>query len=88
MTKKIYGEEYSIVYNGEIYNTNEIKNDLIQKGYIFETTSDTEMILYGYLEYGTDIVKKLNGIFAFAIADTKKRQLHLFRDRAGVKPLF
>ena len=88
MVKKMYGEEYAIVYNGEIYNTKEIKEDLIQKGYIFETTSDTEMILYGYLEYGTDIVKKLNGIFAFAIADTKKKQLHLFRDRAGVKPLF
>ncbi len=88
MVKKMYGEEYAIVYNGEIYNTKEIKEDLIQKGYIFETTSDTEMILYGYLEYGTDIVKKLNGIFAFAIADTKNKQLHLFRDRAGVKPLF
>ncbi len=88
MSKKIYDNVYSIVYNGEIYNTKEIKDDLIQKGYVFETTSDTEMILYGYLEYGTDIVKKLNGIFAFAIADTKNKQLHLFRDRAGVKPLF
>lgn len=88
ITKKLYDNEYSIVYNGEIYNTNEIKKDLIQKGYVFETTSDTEMILNGYLEYGTDIVKKLNGIFAFAIADGKNKQLHLFRDRAGVKPLF
>lgn len=88
MTKKLYDNEYSIVYNGEIYNTNEIKQDLLKKGYVFETTSDTEMILNGYLEYGTDIVKKLNGIFAFAIADGKNKQLHLFRDRAGVKPLF
>ncbi len=88
MTKKLYGQEYSIAYNGEIYNMKELKEDLIKKGYHFETTSDTEMILNGYLEYGTDFVKKLNGIFAFAIADSKKKQLHLFRDRAGVKPLF
>ncbi len=84
----MYGEEYAIVYNGEIYNTKRNQRGFNTKGYIFETTSDTEMILYGYLEYGTDIVKKLNGIFAFAIADTKNKQLHLFRDRAGVKPLF
>ena len=88
MVKTFSQKDYAIVYNGELYNQKELKQDLIQKGYTFQTTSDTEIILSGYLEYGTAFVEKLNGIFAFAIADTKKRQLHLFRDRAGVKPLF
>ena len=61
------GNEYAVIYNGEIYNCDEIKADLISKGYVFETTTDTEAILYAYMEYGIDSVKLLNGIFAYAI---------------------
>jgi asparagine synthase (glutamine-hydrolysing) len=79
---------YAIIYNGEIYNCDELKSDLISKGYNFETTTDTEVILYAYMEYGIDSVKLLNGIFAYAIWDSGKNKLMLFRDRCGIKPLF
>ncbi len=82
------GREYGIVYNGEIYNAEEIKQDLISRGCHFETTCDTEVILCGYIEYGMEVAKKLNGIFAFAIWDSKRETLFLCRDRMGVKPLF
>ena len=80
--------EYAIVYNGEIYNAEELKQDLLSCGYRFETTSDTEVILCGYMEYGMDVAKKLNGIYAFAIWDSARDTLFLCRDRMGVKPLF
>ena len=80
--------EYAIVYNGEIYNAEELKQDLIRRGCRFETTCDTEVILYGYMEYGMEVAKKLNGIFAFAIWDGNRDTLFLCRDRLGVKPLF
>ena len=80
--------EYGIVYNGEIYNADELKLNLLRCGYHFETTCDTEIILCGYMEYGMEIAKKLNGIFAFAIWDGKKETMFLCRDRMGVKPLF
>lgn len=80
--------EYAIVYNGEIYNTDELIPDLKQAGYTFQTTSDTEVILYAFLHYGTEFVKKLNGIFAFAIWDEQNQQLYLYRDRVGIKPFF
>lgn len=79
-------DNYVIVYNGEIYNTDSIKKKLIKKGYSFNTTSDTEVILKGYACYKEKIVEKLEGIFAFAIYDGK--DLFLARDRLGVKPLF
>ena len=79
---------YAIVYNGEIYNCDELKADLILKGYSFETTTDTEVILYAYMEYGIDSVSMLNGIFAYAIWDSGEERLMLFRDRCGIKPLF
>lgn len=82
------GAYYGIVYNGEIYNTDELAPPLAAAGYSFETTSDTEVILYAYLHYGADFVSRLNGIFAFAIWDGAKQQLLLYRDRAGTKPLF
>ncbi len=82
------GVDYAIVYNGEIYNCDELKADLISKGYIFETTTDTEVILYVYMEYGIEGVKLLNGIFAYAIWDSGENRLMLFRDRCGIKPLF
>ena len=82
------GQTFAIVYNGELYNTAELRQDLISRGHVFQTSSDTEVILNGYMEFGPDFVKRLNGIFAFAILDTAKNRLCLFRDRAGVKPLF
>lgn len=82
------GADYAIVYNGEIYNTDEIVPDLRKKGYVFETTCDTEVILYAYMEYGLQCAEMLNGIFAFAVWDGRERQLVLCRDRLGVKPLF
>ena len=80
--------EYAIVYNGEIYNAEELKQELLGRGYRFETTCDTEVILCGYMEYGMAVAKKLNGIFAFAIWDAARETLSLCRDRMGVKPLF
>ena len=79
---------YSIVYNGEIYNTDELRSELSKKGYEFDTRSDTEVILSAYIEYGTKVAEKLNGIYAFAIWDSKVQCLFLCRDRFGVKPLF
>lgn len=87
MTRKICGYTYTIVYNGEIYNAEEIKSDLKNK-YNFETTSDTEVILFAYINYGEEFVKKLNGIYSFGIWDGKNEKLLLYRDRVGVKPLF
>lgn len=80
--------EYGIVYNGEIYNAEEIKRDLLNRGYDFATTCDTEVILCGYMEYGLQIAEKLNGIYAFAVWDGAQDALFLCRDRMGVKPLF
>lgn len=88
MARKIDGYTYTIVYNGELYNTQELKEDLQQKGWHFHTTSDTEVILLSFLHYGTDFVKKLDGIFAFAIYDERHGSLLLCRDSFGVKPLF
>lgn len=88
MTRMIDGKTYVVCFNGEIYNMNELKNDLIQRGMKFETTSDTEVLLLGYVSYGPDFVKKLNGIFAYAIADIDKDTYYLYRDPIGVKPLF
>lgn len=79
---------FVIVYNGELYNTEDIRKDLIAKGYSFETTSDTEVLLTSYIEYGPKCVDHLNGIFAFAVWDSYKQSLFLCRDRFGVKPLF
>ena len=88
MTRSMDGRRCTIVYNGEIYNMKELKRELERQGVQFRTTSDTEVILAGYQVYGVDFVKRLNGIFAFAIWDTWKQKLYLFRDRSGVKPLF
>lgn len=88
MTRTIGNKEYTIVYNGEIYNMEPLKAELKAKGYKFETTTDTEVILYAYIEYGVEAVNRLNGIFAYAIWDEAKKKLFLFRDRCGIKPLF
>jgi asparagine synthase (glutamine-hydrolysing) len=77
-----------ITYNGEIYNHLELKKDLIRKGYEFVSTTDTEVILYLYQEYGADCIDRLNGMFAFALWDELRGSLMLARDRYGVKPLY
>lgn len=80
--------KYVIAYNGEIYNTQEIKNDLLSKGYSFDTQCDTEVVLKAYCEWKEKCCEKLNGIFAFAIWDDGEHSLFVCRDRIGVKPLF
>lgn len=80
--------ECAIVYNGEIYNAEELKRELLDRGWRFSTSCDTEVILCGYMEYGMEVAQKLNGIFAFAIWDEQRETLFLCRDRLGVKPLF
>jgi len=77
-----------IVYNGEIYNFIELRNQLQKLGYSFRTRTDTEVVIYSYIEWGIDCVKKFNGMFAFAIYDNFKKKLFLARDRYGIKPLY
>lgn len=86
----IYNEDKTkvIVFNGEIYNFMQLREDLVNKGHVFKTRSDTETILHAYEEYGTDCLNKLNGMFAFAIYDIKEKELFIARDRAGEKPLY
>lgn len=79
---------YSLVFNGEIYNFDEIRNDLIKAGCAFRTTSDTEVLLQSYIQWGADCLERLTGMFAFAICDLNRRQIFMARDRAGEKPLF
>ena len=88
MIRVVAGREYAICYNGEIYNTNDLTPELKAAGFRFETTSDTEVILYAFIHFGPAFVTKLNGIFAFAIWDNSRDELFLYRDRVGVKPLF
>lgn len=80
--------QYVLVYNGELYNTEELRKELALKGCIFDGWSDTEVLLNAYIEWGEMCLQKLNGIFAFAVWDSKKKALFLARDRIGVKPLF
>ena len=88
MTKIINNKEYTICYNGELYNTEEVRADLISKGYKFESYSDTEVLLTSYIEYGQKCADYLNGIFAFGIWDEYNQELFLCRDQLGIKPLF
>lgn len=88
MIKRDGSAFFVIVYNGELYNTDEIRNELITKGRKFDTLSDTEVVLTAYMEYGSKCVEYFNGIFAFAIWDSYRQSLYLCRDRFGVKPLF
>lgn len=77
-----------IVFNGEIYNFLEIKKDLIEKGHIFKSNADTEVLLHGYEEYGTDITLKIRGMFAFVIWDKNNKTLFGARDHFGIKPFY
>lgn len=84
-----WGEEtYTLVYNGELYNTEEIREVLIKLGHRFWGHSDTEVVLHAYAQWSEGCVKQFNGIFAFAVWEHKRRKLFLARDRMGVKPLF
>ena len=78
---------YVIIFNGEIYNHLELRKKLVNK-YTFSSTSDTQTLLYGFIEYGTEVLNMLNGIFAFAILDTAEGELFIARDHFGVKPLY
>lgn len=88
MIEKYSFGDYAIVYNGQIYNTKELKETLIQNGFTFNGHCDTEILLKSYIYYGNSVVKHLNGIFAFAIWNSKNKELFLARDHFGVKPLF
>ncbi|MBE7041936.1 MAG: asparagine synthase (glutamine-hydrolyzing) [Ruminococcaceae bacterium] len=88
MTAEWQGEKYTIVYNGELYNTPELRDELSRLGVIFKTHCDTEVVLYAYILFGERCPEKMNGIFAFGVYDEGKKQLFLARDRIGVKPLF
>ncbi|MGN4434555.1 asparagine synthase (glutamine-hydrolyzing) [Bacillus cereus group sp. MYBK69-1] len=79
---------YAICYNGELYNTEDIRKELLRRGYTFKGHSDTEVLLASYMEWKEECVDHLNGIYAFAIWDEQKEQVFIARDRLGVKPLF
>ncbi|SDT12216.1 asparagine synthase (glutamine-hydrolyzing) [Microlunatus soli] len=78
----------TIVYSGETYNFAELRRELSGRGHRFRTSSDTEVVLHSYLEWGADLVDRLNGMFAFAIWDSRTEKLILARDRMGIKPLY
>ena len=81
-------EEYILIYNGELYNTEELRHELMQRGHHFFGHSDTEVVLHAYAEYADRCTERLNGIFAFAVWERKRKRLFLARDRIGEKPLF
>jgi asparagine synthase (glutamine-hydrolysing) len=81
-------ERYWIIFNGEIYNYIELREQLIQQGFSFRSHSDTEVILFLYINYGQDCLQYLNGMFSFAIWDTEERTLFAARDRLGIKPFY
>src|SRR5260221_393875 len=77
----------AITYNGEVYNAPELRRELSNRGHTFQTETDTEVILHGYMRWGEDVAKKLRGMFAFAILDEPQQKAVLGRDPVGVKPL-
>ncbi|UOF90652.1 asparagine synthase (glutamine-hydrolyzing) [Fodinisporobacter ferrooxydans] len=88
MIRQFGGNTYVIVYNGELYNTEDIRKELLLLGHTFRGHSDTEVLLTAFIEWGPVCVDRLNGIFAFGIWNERDQQLFLCRDRLGVKPLF
>lgn len=88
MIKEHNNMTYTLVYNGELYNTQELRKELKGKGHQFTTTSDTEVLLTAYIEWNEECVRYLNGIYAFGVWDSAEQQLFMARDRLGVKPLF
>ncbi len=88
MVRRRGENSYVLTYNGELYNTDELRRELEERGYTFEGYSDTEVLLYSFIEWGTACVERLNGIFAFAVWNETGRSLFCARDRLGVKPFF
>ncbi len=88
MSSRLGNHVYTIVYNGELYNFQELRQELEASGYPFRSRSDTEVLLMSYAAWGPDCVTRFNGIFAFAIWDSQEQTLFMARDRLGVKPLF
>ncbi|RDI47807.1 asparagine synthase (glutamine-hydrolyzing) [Falsibacillus pallidus] len=88
MSRKRGEHVFTLCYNGELYNTEDLRKELLSKGYSFQGHSDTEVLLNAYIEWRENCVDFLNGIFAFAVWDSQKEQLFIGRDRLGVKPLF
>lgn len=88
MSAEFMGETYVLVYNGELYNAEEVKQELMLAGYSFEGHSDTEVVLKAYIHWKENCAEKFNGIFAFGVYEVCKKRLYLCRDRIGVKPLF
>ena len=88
MTKKIGDSTYTIVYNGELYNTNDVRKILKENGFSFSSYSDTEVLLVAYIFWGEECVKHINGIYAFGVWNERHQTLFLARDPLGVKPLF
>ena len=89
-SQPMYNEDGKIVitFNGEIYNHLELRKELIEKGHVFENNSDTECLIHGYEEYGTDLLYRLRGMFAFVIYDSNKDLLFGARDFFGIKPFY
>ena len=83
-----YHDRYNIVFNGEIYNFLEVKKDLAALGHRFRSTSDTEVLVAAFAEWGASCLERLNGMWAFAIWDSIEKRLFLSRDRMGEKPLY
>ena len=81
-------EKYVIVFNGVIFNYRELRSALLKKGHSFSSFGDTEVIIRSYIEYGSDCVNYLDGVFAFCIYDIESKKLFLARDRIGIKPLY
>ncbi|MCL6444008.1 MAG: asparagine synthase (glutamine-hydrolyzing) [Alicyclobacillus sp.] len=88
MTRTFGDSSYTVIYNGELYNTEDLRKQLLAMGYTFHSYSDTEVLLVSYVAWGPSCVERFNGIFAFGIWDEANKSLFMARDRLGVKPLF
>ena len=77
-----------LVFNGEIYNFQELRKDLLAKGHVFKTSTDSEVLLHGYEEYGAELLQKLRGMYAFVIWDSRAKKLFGARDIFGIKPFY
>src|SRR5690606_16357988 len=86
----IFNEDGSlaIIYNGEMYNFPQLRDELLAHGHVFKTQTDTECVVHAYEQWGLDCVKHFNGMFAFALWDSREQRLFIARDRTGIKPLY